>query len=438
MKYFFAIMCALLAAATAGAQQPAMQYYRFYDKTGLNVFETTKTDTAQFRGLAVRIGGNFSQDFQSLTDKNDATPNIVNNVNLTKPVGLTSGANLAMANLNIDVQLDDGVRTNLIVYLSTRHHEDTWVKAGYLQFDKVPFLHSDLLDDIMKSVTIKIGDLEVDYGDQHFRRTDGGNVIFNPFVENYILDEFATEVGAEVYYHCASGLFAMGGITVGELNPTVVAATKKDSATGQLNTYDPAFHAKVGYDAQVNSDLRIRLTGSVYGMQSGPSNTLFGGDRSGSHYYFVMENATAASDAQGFSGRFNPGFSEEVRTFMFNPFVKYDGWEFFGTVEYANGRTIVEKNMRTVTQYAGDLLYRFPADENFWVGIRYNTVQAELPNNPTDVTINRIVGSVGWFLTKNLLLKIEYVDQEYKDFPKADIRSSGKFNGWMAEAAVGF
>ena len=131
-----------------------------------------------------------------------------------------------MANLNIDAQLDDGIRMNLTMYLSARHHEETWVKGGYIQLDKLPFLKSKMADKIMKSFTIKVGDYEVDYVDQHFRRTDGGNAIYNPFAENYIMDEFATEIGGAVYYLPKTGIIAMAGITNGQLNPTVIAAKK--------------------------------------------------------------------------------------------------------------------------------------------------------------------------------------------------------------------
>ena len=81
-----------------------------------------------------------------------------------------------------------------------------------------------------------------------------------------------------------------------------------------------------------------------------------------------------ANDYNPFSGRFNPGFSEEVNTFMGNLFLNYKGLEFFGTYEIAEGRTITEKSERQAVQLAGDLIYRFPRDrKNFWVGVRYNT-----------------------------------------------------------------
>lgn len=433
----------------ASAQQQEMQYFRPNDKNGINVFETTKDDTASFHHMKVKVGGNFEQSFQALRDKNTAVPmtetGYTGNVNSLMP--LTDGFDLAMANMNIDAQLADGIRLDVSVYLASRHHEDAWVKGGYIQFDKLSFLHSSVIDNIMKSVTIKVGQFDVDYGDQHFRRTDGGSTIYNPFIENYIMDEFATEVGGEVYYHHKSGLFAMAGVTNGELSPTVIAPTKIDSATDKVNKYDPAFHGKLGYDKQINKNLRIRVTGSLYFDQSANSNTLFGGDRTGSHYYYVMENQSIANgttisnevDYNAFSGRLNPGFTEEVKAFMGNVFLKYRGLEFFGTYENANGRAITEKNMRQAVQYGADLIYRFPeSKQNFWVGLRYNSVTAALQGYTADITINREAVSIGWFLTKNIMLKAEYVNQLYLNYPVTNILNGGQFYGTMLEASIGF
>ena len=430
----------IISSELLTAQQAPIQYFRPNDQTGINTFETTKNDTTQFSNIKLRIGGNFTQDFQSLSHQNNATP-IYNGagVNTNKLIDITNGFNRAMANLNIDAQLYDGVRLNMTMYLSSRHHEETWVKGGYIQFDKLVFLKSAFIDRLMNNITIKVGDYEVDYGDQHFRRSDGGNAIYNPFVENYIMDEFATEVGGEIYYHHKSGFMAMIGVTNGELNPTVVTSAKIDSATGRPNAYTPAYHGKIGYDKQVNEDLRFRLTGSVYLNKSSAGNTLFFGDRTGSHYFYAMENTAATSTDNAWSGRYNPQFSEQVNTFMINPFVKYKGLEFFGTFELAKGRTIAEKQMRTATQYAADVIYRFPkGKENFWIGVRYNSVTTKLTLNSSNVTIDRTAASIGWFLTKNIMLKGEYVNQHYQNFASTDIRSGGQFQGFMLEATIGF
>ncbi|HVS94855.1 MAG TPA: hypothetical protein VHE54_00165 [Puia sp.] len=447
VRHFFTIIL-LALGFTAAAQDGHMQNYRPNDKTGLNVFETSKSDTSTFSKLHVKVGGNFEQTFQNLNNKNTAASMTqspyTGNVNSLED--LTPGFNLAMANLNVDVQLADGIRVSLTTYLASRHHEDGWVKGGYIQFDKLLFMHSAFIDNIMKSLTIKIGQFDVAYGDQVFRRTDGGNTIYNPFIENYIMDEFATELGGEVIYHHKSGLFALGGVTNGELNPTALASTKIDSATGKLNKYNAAWHGKVGFDKQLTSDFRLRLSQSFYVDQSGNSITLFGGDRTGSHYYYVMSNAAVAKgttlsnavDYNAFSGRLNPGFSEQVNAFMSNAFLKYKGLELFGTYENVKGRTITEKSQRQATQWAFDAIYRFTRNENFWVGFRYNTVNAALQGMTNNVTIEREAGSVGWFLTHNVMLKLEYVNQVYMGYPSTNILNGGKFYGWCAEASIAF
>ena len=100
---------------------------------------------------------------------------------------------------------------------------------------------------------------------------------------------------------------------------------------------------------------------------------------------------------------------------------------------------ITEVDMRTAKQYAVDLIYRFPQEkENFWIGGRFNSLVASLPLSPGDITINRTAGSLGWFVTKNMMLKAEYVSQLYKNFKSTDIRSGGKFDGFMIEASIGF
>ena len=419
-----------------------MQYFRPNDQTGINIFETSKVDTLQYTGLKVRIGGNFTQDFQGISHSNNAdlvsspsTPKINNN----QLIGITNGFNLAMANLTIDAQLADGVRVNVTTYLSSRHHREAWVKNGYVQVDKIPFFKGWLIDSVMQFMMVRVGALEVNYGDQHYRRTDGGNATYNPFIENHIMDQFATEIGGELYFQNKSGFLAMVGITNGQLNPTVIAPTKIDSATGNENNYTPAFYAKLGFDKQLSRDFRFRLTGSGYTIRSTANNTLFAGDRTGSHYFYVIENTTSTADGNAFSGRYNPMFSQQVNTFMANTFLKFKGIELFGTYEIAQGRTITERDLRQATQYAVDLIYRFPSGmENFWIAGRYNSVQVKLPAYSDEITINRVAFSAGCFLTKNLMVKAEYVNQKYFDFKRSDIRSEAKFDGVMLEAVVGF
>ena len=419
-------------------------YWRPYDQRGLNVFETRKTpDTLAFTGLRLRIGAGFTQQYQNLTDKSTA----VNNQAANKLYPLSPGFMTAMANLFIDVQLADGIRLNVTTYLSTRHHNEAWVKGGYIQFDKLPFKGSTW-DKIMAVTTIKIGHSEVNYGDAHFRRSDAGQTIYNPFMESYIMDAYATEIGGEVDIQ-KHGFFGVAAITGGAIKGNVDSA-----GFGMVNGVvvddnrhrNPSVILKAGFDRQLTEKLRVRLSGSLYHNSSNANNglTLYGGDRGGSNYQDVIEKwhdaagAVQSSTAIAFSGRYNPGFTKRINAVMLNGFVKAGGLELFGTYETAKGRSQIETSERKASQFAGDIVYRFGPAEKFFMGARYNAVKAALPGITQNVKLDRTALAAGYFMTRNILMKGEYVVQHYKDFPAADYRNGGKFSGFVIEAVVGF
>lgn len=397
-----------------------LQYFRAQDQSSLNVFETPKTTDTVFDGLRVRIGGSNTLQFQALTQDNDAgsLPELAPNFNL------------ATSNLDIDVQLAAGLRMHLRTYLSSRHHSEAWVKGGYLQIDRLDFISEGFLSDIMDHVTIKVGHMQINYGDSHFRRTDNGAAIHNPFVGNYIMDSFTTEVGAEVYYQTGPFL-AMLGLTNGKLNQSTIKSNIKTS---------PSLVGKLGYDNQLDDNLRVRLTGSIYHTGQAERIFLYAGDRAGSRYYNVVEGGD-------YSGRFDPGYAlsafapggpvgGEMTAIMINPFVKYGGLEFFGKIEAVNGKRRSEADRRGFMQYGAELLYRFGQDESFYFGGRYNLVTGEIAGGD-EIDISRINIGGGWFMTKNVLTKVEYVTQKYNGF-NAGPRAGAEFSGLMLEAVVSF
>ncbi len=65
-------------------------------------------------------------------------------------------------------------------------------------------------------------------------------------------------------------------------------------------------------------------------------------------------------------------------------------------------------------------------------------LKAELTGINDKVTVNRIAVAGRWFITKNILLKGELVNQKYYDFPSSDYRNGGKFYGYVIQAAAGF
>jgi hypothetical protein len=312
----------------------------------------------------------------------------------------------------------------LTSYLSSRHHNETWVKDGYLQMDASP-IDIKPLHKLMEFVTLRVGHFEINYGDAHFRRSDNGNAMYNPFVGNHIMDAFTTEIGGEVYLK-RQGLVAMAAITGGEVRGTVLSPARRG----------PAYIGKLGFDRQMNPNVRVRLTGSVYHTGNSLSNTLYGGDRAGSRYYFVVENTAATESAQFTSGGINPGFRNEVTAIQVNPFVKFGGLELFGVIERAEGRASTEAADRQFDQLALDVVYRL--GDSLYAGARHNRVKGTLAGMTSDVEADRWQVGGGWFITSSMLLKAEYVNQEFKGYPATHIRNGGKFKGLMFEAVVAF
>jgi hypothetical protein len=404
-----------------------IQHIRPADVRGINVFEAPKDDEVAFKGFTLSFGGAFTQQFQGLQHKNNAAPVLVSGANTNALLNIGHGFNNASANLNVNAQLAPGIRVAMTSYLSARHHQESWVKDGYLLIDASPLDWSPL-NAIMKVTTLRVGHFEINYGDAHFRRTDNGNAMDNPFVGNLMLDAFTTEIGAEAYLRKA-GFLAMFGMTGGEVKGQVTAPEKRS----------PTYLAKLGYDKAFSSDFRFRLTGSLYKKDRSASNTLYTGDRGGSRYYDVVENVSGTTTAWSGNLRNNLNFSNRVTAYVVNPFIRLGGIEYFGNLEVGKGSalTATDPTMRTVRQYSNELLYRFLGDMAY-LGGRYNTVSGNLQGMKDRITQERTQFGGGWFVTPNVLAKAEWVNQLYNNFPTTDIRSGGKFKGFVIEGVVGF
>ena len=431
------------------------------------MFEPSKDAAAQpaYDSLKFRLGVSITQNFQAMNHENAAiyfpeSPQNLVNKNLLFGAGTSgdttsahlTGFSTAMANLNLDVQLADGIRLSLETYLSTRHHPETWVKGGYLQIDALPMLGDPAW--FRNHVRIKMGEFVPNFGDMHMRRSDAGNSMFNPFVENYILDAWTTEIGGEVYVFPTNNIMLMAGITNGQVHGSV--QPYPETPPPGFVTPDeknPSVFFKAAYDKTMN-DLRFRISASFYSNAGSQLNSLYLGDRGGSQYSMVMEAARSLILEDGIpvgigpstaennkdSGRFLPLFNNKVSSFMINPFIKWKNLEIFATYEKAKGRMNFEPtdgDEREFTQIAAEGVYRF-ANDNLYIGVRYNTLKGLPLFHQDEVTINRIAAAAGWFPTRNILIKLEYVTQEYLDFTPFDYQYEGKFDGITAQAVVSF
>ena len=404
-----ALLALVFVASGVNAQTSKLQNFRQPGKAGINVFEAPKTTDVPYEGLVVAVGGDFALQYQGFTQTNSGD-------SLTE---ISSNFNLPTANLNINVQLEDGLRMHLRTYLSSRNHSESYVKGGYMQIDKLDFIQEGLASELMEVLRIKVGMDEYNYGDTHFRRSDNAAAFYNPFAGNYLMDSFSTEPFMEVTYMGKTGIIGVLGATNGRLNQSV-AATDDGFAV----------YGKLGYDSQVNEDLRVRLTGSFYNStDKGTRDYLYHGDRAGGRYYGI-------DDGRGnFSPRVNTGFPYQT-AFQINPFVKFQGVEFFGVFEVASNGADAGG---AFTQVGAEALYRFGAEEDFFFGGRYNAVNGEYSDNSPSFEVDRINIGGGWLMTDNVMTKVEYVKQTYGgDYTTGTGLQGAEFSGLFIEAVIGF
>ncbi len=417
MKKYFIILVSLLSCFNLFAQS----------------FEEPKIDASTFEKVKVMLGGDFALQYQALDHRASANDLIA----------IGSNFNLPTANMVIKADLAPGIRVNLTTYLSSRHHNEAWVKGGYLTIDKLPFLPST--DNLMQYFTIKVGTYQPNVGDQIYRRSDNGNIINNPFVGNYIMDDMTTNTGIEIMYR-NNGLLAMVGANSGNLKP---ALGGQDRTTGEYSEYnlmnELAFVWKLGFDKHLTEDFRLRVMASGFHCGSSHSVTFHSGDRTGSRYYFVMvpKSNSSAYDvtANKNSSDFGPPSGIKDNTIIANIFAQYKGLEVFGTYEHASGKqnTSTKYNF---SQVAIESVYRFGKEKQWQLGARYNYVtnndaatSSKIDSNK-DLSVDRIQIAAGWYMTKNIITKIEYVNQNYTNW--SEFGNDAGFKGMMIEAGISF
>jgi hypothetical protein len=286
----------------------------------------------------------------------------------------------------------------------------------------------------MNHATLTLGLDEFNYGDAHYRRSDNARAIYNPFVGNYIMDAFSTEAFGELTIQ-NNGLLVVLGVTNGKINQSVVVADTTDDK--------PSIYGKLGFDKQFTKNLRIRLTGSAYYNKGATTGKwLYGGDRAGSRYYSVLhtlKDANGNSEGTDFDGRFNAGFTQ-MTALQINPFFKFKGLELFGIYEMVIGDNVIDgKKEGSFTQIGAEMLIRFGKQEKFYLGGRYNTVNGKrFEGDRVELEILRYNVGGGWYISKNILAKAEYVNQEYKGAGWDGRFEGAKFSGFNIEAVVSF
>lgn len=410
MKKLLVLAMALMVSATMWAQTPNNPQ-----------FGTPQLDNKPFSKVKVHVGGDFAIQFQGLNQSADSS---------LVPIG--KGINLPTANMNIDTYLAKGIKLHLTVYLASKHHNDTWVKGGYLILDRLPIKGTE---SFMKYLTLKVGDMGINYGDAHYFRTDNASILHNPFIGNLIMDGWTTSPAAELMFR-NNGWYLMAATSSGSLKQGLSSYSAKSGYTPQSTLKQLAFYWKAGFDKTFSNDFRLRVSLSGYNCPKNSFGTLYYGERTGTPFYLVMIRPTNSSNdvditANPFTGRWGPGFTNKDNSYMLNVFAKYKGLQLFGTLENAKGTEEFGGAEFNFSQYELDGQYFFGTKKSLYVAARINGV-----NNHKSQSITRFEGVFGWYLTKNIVTKVAYVNQNYKNFE--NYGNNAGFHGLMVKAGISF
>jgi hypothetical protein len=293
---------------------------------------------------------------------------------------------------------------------------------------------------IFRYVDLKAGHMELNFGDQHFFRSDVAQVGNNPLFGNYIVDANTIGVGAELY---------------GDLGPlTAMIGYNSGSTTGDFT--DGRRNAWLGKLAYGELDGPVRLSGSVYRVNQsrngtgfpagGSSSNMFAGNFSGSRYQAVWEGSPTA-------GQLTLGAGQDVTAYQFDARVKplpaltLSG--LFGVFEDADLNGNASGSPTSEWTYYGATAQYYLADP-FFVAARYNAASAStLQDNDSDGIVQRFQVGFGLEIVPDqLVFKTEYVNQWANDFapgqkvlgrnPGVDLATEPKFYGVVAEVAVSF
>lgn len=371
-----------------------------------HVFETPK-DTSKFNGVEVDWNVNLTFNYQGL-DQNYGD-------------NIKAGLSLPTADLELNAKVMSGFNVKLETMLSSHHHHETFVKGGYATIDNLDFVSPGFAAGFMDNATIKVGVNDINYGDAHFRRTDNADVMNNPFISNMGVEGYMQAGFVELLYRLpAQNIFVLGGISNGEVNP--------DDVTDGEGKDAYSFYAKAGWDAQISDDTRVRLTNSTFFVQDTSKNRLYMGDKAG-----TVARKIFGSDDFGSTWNALSGY-KDLTANMTNLFIKHNNTEFFGLVEYADGENQTDEDFEML-HYSAEIVQRF-ANDRYYAAARYENATVERVGDALDDELTQYQVGLGWFLSKNAIVKAEYISQERKNV--ASYGQDVKYDGFMISAGLSF
>ena len=326
------------------------------------------------------------------------------------------------------------------MYLSSRNHpSQTYGNEGYIILRGVPENLQGLkfLEPVLSKVDIKAGHMLVSFGDAIYHRSNNAIVQNNPLVGNFVVDPNIVSIGMEV--SSKNPTKSRFGWLVGASNGTTTEdwnVGRGFAYHGKLIAYPiQSVRTSVSYIATDQSDNPNKSGG-------GSQMQMFTGNRSGERYAGVLGGGQAP-------GNVFPQAGEKFSAAQFD--VTFDGssplklYGHYGMTQDKdiNGSVAGEPEEKW-NYYAADAKYEITP--SIYAAARYSAATTSmLAGKDSDGKVNRIQVGGGYWLSKNLLLKIEYVTQKYSGFAEGQVVNNNiaawrdpEFSGFISEVSFSF
>ena len=318
------------------------------------------------------------------------------------------------------------------LYLASRPHpSQTYGHEGWLLIRGVPENLERLrgLDRVFDFVNVKVGHFEVAFGDHIRRRSDNADVQGNRLVGNYLVDPENVEVGAE--------FFSTPGKPVNWLIGVGSGTNTEDFREGR----GTSLHGKVW--TELPQDLRLAL--SYYTVDHSDnavskSNLFAAANRGGGRYGAVLAGGQAPGEITFQAGKDVSAWQADV-TWAPKPIELYAHYG-RATDDDINGN-VAGSPKEEWSYWTTEAVYFFT--EDIFAAARYGRAEAEtIGGVDSDASVSRLQAGMGFWMTKHLLAKLEYVDEQFDDFAVGQVISGVQawqepsFDGLVAEVSFSF